>query len=97
MKRIILVLSSFIFLNSCAQNTALLGPAIAVGKGGNIYQAGLTYGTNKSLEIATGKTATEHVSNYVETKNKKKNRQKQLTTFLKTHIENTREKLFLNK
>ena len=97
MKRIILVLSSFIFLNSCAQNTALLGPAITVGKGGSIYQAGLTYGTNKSVEIATGKTATEHVSNYVETKNKKKNRQKQLTTFLKTHIENTREKLFLNK
>ena len=97
MKRIILVLCSFIFLNSCAQNTALLGPAIAVGKGGNIYQAGLSYGTNKSIEIATGKSPAEHVSNYVETKSKKKNRQKQLTTFLKTHIKNTREKFFLNK
>ena len=96
MRRIILVLCSFIFLNSCAQNTALLGPAIAVGKGGNIYQAGLSYGTNKSIEIGTGKTATEHISNYVETKNKKKNRQQQLTTFLKTHIENTKKELSLN-
>ncbi len=96
MKRIILALCSFIFLNSCAQNTALLGPAIAVGKGGNIYQAGLSYGTNKSIEMATGKTPTEHVTKYIETKNKKKNRQQQLTTFLKTHIENTKKKLSLN-
>tara|TARA_B100000029_G_C16809264_1_gene679787 strand:- start:105 stop:398 length:294 start_codon:yes stop_codon:yes gene_type:complete len=96
MKRAVLIIASFVFLNGCAQNTALLGPAIVVGKSGNVYQAGLSYGTNKSIEQLTGKSTTEHISSYVESKNEKKSRQKKLSTFLKAHIESTREKIFLN-
>jgi len=36
-------------LSGCAQNAALLGPAYTFGSTGNIYQAGLTFGSNKAI------------------------------------------------
>ena len=45
-KKLLLLL---FLLNSCVETTALLGPAVTVGSTGNIYQAGLTYGTNKTV------------------------------------------------
>ena len=50
-------------LNSCVDATALLGPAVTVGSTGNIYQAGLTYGTNKTVLATTGKYPVEHLTN----------------------------------
>jgi hypothetical protein len=54
----IIILSSVLILNNCAApSTALLGPSLTVARTGNIYQAGLSYGsshviktTKKSLE-----------------------------------------------
>ena len=34
-------------LNGCIETTAFLGPAISVGTTGNVYQASLSYSTNK--------------------------------------------------
>ena len=49
-------------LNNCVQSsTAFLGPALTIGKTGNIYQGGLTYGSNKIISNHTGKTPTEHL------------------------------------
>ena len=50
-------------LNSCVETTALLGPAVTIGSTGNIYQAGLTYGTNKTVLATTGKYPVEHLTN----------------------------------
>ena len=96
MKKIFFLLFSLVLLNNCAQNAALLGPTIAVGSTGNIYQATLSYGTNKSIEEATGKTPAQHVSAYVEVKGKEKKRKKMISNLLKNHIKTTRQKLSLN-
>ena len=61
MKKILLLLVSFVFLSGCFQSIALLGPAIGGVSTGKIYQAGLSYGTNVIMLQATGKTTTEHM------------------------------------
>ena len=61
MKKILLLLVSFVFLSGCFQSIALLGPAIGGASTGKIYQAGLSYGTNMIMFQATGKTTTEHI------------------------------------
>ena len=82
-------------LNNCAQSTALMGPTIAVGSTGNIYQAGLSYGANQTIYEATGKTPIEHVTEYVEEKGTEKKRRKLISNLLEIHIKSTREKLSL--
>ena len=59
-KKLLLLL---FLLNSCVETTALLGPAVTIGSTGNIYQAGLTYGTNKTVLATTGKYPIEHLNN----------------------------------
>ena len=59
-KKLLLLL---FLLNSCIETTAFLGPAVTVGSTGNIYQAGLTYGTNKTVLETTGKYPIEHLTN----------------------------------
>ena len=43
------------------QSTALLGPAYTLVSTGNVYQAGLTYGSNQAIKRTTGKTTTENI------------------------------------
>tara|TARA_B110000914_G_scaffold125493_1_gene109535 strand:- start:246 stop:497 length:252 start_codon:yes stop_codon:yes gene_type:complete len=43
------------------QNTALLGPAVTAASTGNLYQAGLSYGSSKVITKITGKTTTENI------------------------------------
>ena len=49
------------FLTGCVQNTALLGPAVTAASTGNLYQAGLSYGSSKVITKITGKTTTENI------------------------------------
>ena len=49
LKKIITGLLLLFFLNGCVQSTALLGPAYTLTSTGNIYQAGLSYGSNKAV------------------------------------------------
>jgi hypothetical protein len=58
--RFLLLLSLF-FLTSCGQLLAFLGPAITAGSTGEIYRAGLSYGSDHLIKRATGKTTFEHV------------------------------------
>jgi len=58
--RFLLLLSLF-FLTSCGQLVAFLGPAITAGSTGEIYRAGLSYGSDHLIKRTTGKTTFEHV------------------------------------
>ena len=71
MKKILLLLVSFVFLSGCFQSIALLGPAIRGASTGKIYQAGLSYGTNMIMLQATGKTTTEHMLDILNSKEEK--------------------------
>ena len=50
-----------LFFNGCVQSSAFLGPAVTIASTGNVYQAGLSYGSNKMITSITGKTPTENI------------------------------------
>ena len=93
MKKIIIIIISFVFLGACAQTTAFLGPAITIGSTGNLMQAGFSYGTNMAVKQTTGKTPSEHVSSYVENKQEEKKIREEMSSYLQSHIELMRKKL----
>jgi len=95
MKNFLLVVFITIFLNSCVQTTAMLGPALTIGtSGGNMYKAGLQFGANLAIKDKTGKSATDHAFSYVNKKNKKKAREIELKNLLESHIISSRQKIF---
>ncbi len=70
-KKIVFLLLSFLFLNNCVQSTALLGPVITVASTGNIYQAGIQYGTNEAVKKETGKDTVEYISTVLNSEEEK--------------------------
>ena len=91
-KKIIIGIFILCSLCSCAQNTALLGPAYTFATTGNAYQAGFTYSGNKFIEKATGKSATENLREAITPKKKDTEFQR----MVKKNIEETRKKLNLS-
>ena len=61
MKKIYLILISFIFLTGCVQSVALLGPAFTIVKTGSIQQALVGESINQGIKKETGKNVSEHV------------------------------------
>ena len=66
LKKIIISAFAMCFLTGCLQNTAFLGPALTVASTGNVYQAGLSYGSSKAIKKMTGKTPTENVKSFLD-------------------------------
>ena len=60
-KTIFFGLVTFYFLSACSAPTAMLGPAYTLSSTGNIYQSGLTFGTNEMITMYTGKTPLENI------------------------------------
>jgi len=69
LKKIAVGLIFLYFLNGCAQSTALLGPAYTLVNTGNIYHAGISYGSGKAVKKITGKTPTENIKSLVDNEN----------------------------
>jgi len=57
-----------LLLNGCVQSSAFLGPAVTVASTGNIYQAGLSYGSNVAIKKITGKTPIETINEILKPK-----------------------------
>ena len=68
LKKIIISIFAICFLTGCLQNTAFLGPAVTVASTGNVYQAGLSYGSSKVIKKMTGKTPSENIKSFVDNK-----------------------------
>jgi hypothetical protein len=62
MNKILLLSLSLLFLNGCAQNFALLGPAYSIASTGNVSQALISQSVNSSVKYTTGKNVSEHVT-----------------------------------
>ena len=92
-KKIIFWLLVSTFLSGCTSPTVMLGPAYTLTSTGNVYQAGLTYGSNEMITRQTGKTPIENIQ---EISVSKKNIQKQTLKsedfyiLVKKRIEKTR-------
>ena len=66
LKKIIAGFFLLFFLNGCVQSTALLGPAYTLTSTGNVFQAGLSYGSNQAVKKITGKSTTENIKSFVD-------------------------------
>ena len=84
-----------LFLNGCVETAALVGPAFTVASTGNVYQAGLTYGTSQIIEKETGKSSVEYVSNILESNEIKEEKkiQEEFVILVKQRIKNTRKNM----
>ena len=92
LKKIIAGLFLLFFLNGCVQSAALLGPAYTLASTGNIYQAGLSYGSNQAVKKITGKSPTENIRSLVDNKKIKieeKEKEDEFFAFVKNRIEKT--------
>jgi hypothetical protein len=92
-KWLLLLPTILMVLTGCAQNVALLGPAITIGTTGNVMQAGIQYGTNETVKKRTGKDALTYISDVVEKDNNKKKFNKKFTILVEERIKKTRTKL----
>ena len=84
------------FLNSCIQNTALLGPGITIATTGNVMKAGLQYGTNIAIKKETGKDSLEHLQDIIENKKQDKKSIIKFSEMLKKKFQIARQRLSLN-
>ena len=92
LKKIFAGLFLLFFLNGCVQSTALLGPAYTLASKGNIYQAGLTYGSNQAVTKITGKSPTENIKSFTDRKKSKIDEEQNYDEFIalvKNKIEKT--------
>ena len=77
-KKIIFSLFMLCTLGACAAPTAMLGPAYTLTSSGNVFQAGLSYGSSELVTAYTGKTPMENLEEFTSNKfPKKTNIQKQ--------------------
>jgi hypothetical protein len=67
-RSIINFLFVLLLFNGCMQNTAFFGPAVTVASTGNIYQAGLSYGSNVAIKKITGKSTMENITEILQPK-----------------------------
>jgi len=91
-KKIIVGIFLTCFLSGCGQNAALLGPAYSLVTSGNIYQAGLAYGSNEIITKSTGKSMVQNIKEGLVPKKEDSDFQK----LVKRNIEKTRKKLNLS-
>ena len=65
MKNIFFILFAVIFLTGCAQNLALLGPAVSIVKTGGVQHAIVGETINQEVKNKTGKNVSEHAMSLV--------------------------------
>jgi len=91
-KKINLGIFLLLILSGCAQNTALLGPVFTLTTSGNVYQAGLSYGSEKAINKYTGMTTGENIKQILTSQEKDTEFEK----MVKKRIKETRKKLNLS-
>ena len=93
LKKIFAGLFLLFFLNGCVQSAALLGPAYTLTSTGNVFQAGLSYGSNQAVKEITGKSPTENIKSFVDDKKLKveeeEESQEKFFALVKSRIEKT--------
>ena len=92
LKKIITGLFLLLFLNGCVQTASLLGPAYTLTSTGNIYQAGLSYGSSQAVKSITGKSPAENIQSLVDNKKMKIEKKEKMDEFfalVKSRIEKT--------
>ena len=92
LKKIIMGIFVLSTLNGCVQNTAFLGPAYTYGTSGNIFQAGLSYSSEKVVNNITGKSVSQNIKDILVLEKNDTEFEK----LVKKNIKETRKKLNLS-
>ena len=71
--KIILILTSFVFLTGFLPFSALIGPGVTIVSTGNAYKAGAQYLIDTQIKNKTGKNSLTYVKEEVTKYNKKEN------------------------
>ena len=66
--KLIIGIFFLVFLNGCVQVVAFLGPAATFVNTGSIYQAGLSYGSDRIVTSFTGKSTGQNIKDMLEPK-----------------------------
>ncbi len=69
MKKILLSITTLIFLSGCAETLAFLGPASTAAGGGNIARSTFTTALDYGIKKSTGKSSFEHAVGFAEKHN----------------------------
>ena len=62
MKKSILLIITLVFLNACAEYTALVGPSFTMAKSGSVLHSGTTLASGYAIKKVTGQTPGEHAA-----------------------------------
>ena len=92
MIKIILGIFCIAFISGCTQ-TAFLGPIYTLTSTGNVYHAGLSYGSDKAITTITGKSPGENIKGLIVIKKE----DSEFDKLVKKQIKKTRKKLNLTK
>ena len=84
MKKILLLLSTILLLNGCAESLALLGPGASNGR---LVQSSLNSAISYGVKKQTGKTPLEHAIAYAEEKNPERKKETCISSFEITRSE----------
>ena len=87
MRKIIILLTTMLLLNGCAESVALLGTSVNGVSNGKIIQSSLNSAISYSVKKQTGKGPLEHVKAYAEKINPEKKEEPCLSFLEKTNSE----------
>ena len=65
MKKSILLIITLVFLNACAEYTALVGPSLTMAKSGSVVQTGSAYATSYGIKKTLGQSPGEYIQTLV--------------------------------
>ena len=69
MKKSILLIITLVFLNACAEYTALVGPSLTMAKSGSVVQTGSAYATSYGIKKTLGQSPGEYVTSLIRKNN----------------------------
>ena len=70
MKKSIFLIVTLVFLNACAEYSALVGPSITMAKSGSVLQSGTSFATSYGIKKAIGKSPGEYAMSLVKKNHK---------------------------
>ena len=69
MKKSILLIITLVFLNACAEYTALVGPSVTMAKSGSVVQTGSAYAASYGIKKTLGQSPGEYVTSLIRKNN----------------------------
>ena len=87
MRKILILLTTMLFLNGCAESVALLGTSVGGASNGKMLQSSINTAISYGVKKQTGKAPLEHVKAYAEKVNPEKKKEPCVSFLEKTNSE----------